>query len=61
MTPNIKRVIRYFFLLLVLKNPSTIKKIKIGKAILSKIENILDKCNKNPSPLILGAINSLFT
>ena len=43
MTPNIRRVIKYFFLLLVLKNPSTIKKIKIGKAILPKIENMLDK------------------
>jgi hypothetical protein len=27
-TPNIKSVIRYFFLLLVLKNPSTIKNTK---------------------------------
>lgn len=53
-TPNSKSVIRYFFLLLVLKNPSTIKNTKIGNAILPRIEKRLDKCNKNPSHLEKG-------
>jgi len=60
-TPNSKSVIRYFFLLLVLKNPSTIKNTKIGNAILPRIEKRLDKCNKNPFPFRKGVINALFT
>ena len=47
MTPNAKRVSKYFLLLPVLKNPSTIKNTNIGKAILPNIENIFDKYNKN--------------
>ena len=47
-TPKIKSIIRYFILLLVLKNPSTRKKTNSGNAILPKIENRLDKCNRKP-------------
>ena len=59
-TPNANSVIKYLFRLLVLKKPSTIKKIKMGKAILPKIENELDTCNNNPSPLSIGIIKALF-
>ena len=57
--PNIKRFIKYFFLLVVLKNPSTIKNIKIGKAILPSIEKILDITGNIPSLSRKGVIIAL--
>ena len=60
-SPKISKLIRYFFLLLVLKNPSTIKNIKIGKAILPKIEKILERCSKKPRPSKSGVMIALLT
>ena len=52
MIPNIRSLVRYLSLFFVLKYPSTIKNIKIGKAILPRIEKIFDITKSVPLPLV---------
>lgn len=59
-SPKIKRLARYFLRFRVLKKPSIMKNMKIGKAILPIMENAFDMYSSMPLPFSIGVISALF-